>query len=274
MERYASSQLDSLIEQQKSPTKNAINATTECIMEIISGAYEQCATRKQTHPKQHTASKPYDKGINELMTRKSAILNSMRHDSPSDAKSKWREVHSIQKQIQKHTARTWKSTHAEWWRQLGEMIDEADTGEFWRLTKYLKNNTEHQFPTIMENEEGGSYCTKTEIMDHIEKFYTDISNNDDGQAREFYRSRDMSAAEVAEIESNAKCRARTTKRHNEQREEEDGPCDNDFTWKELLKALARLKNGRSTGKDNIPGEALKHLPDALKETLLLLINMM
>ena len=274
MERYTVSKLGSLIKQQNTPTHNAIHRTTKCIMEIISGAYEKCAIRKQSQPSKHTSTKPYDRKINDLLIRKSAVLNSMRHATKVEAKTKWREVHSIQKQIQTHTTLAWKNKHAKWWKQLGEMDDEADTGEFWQLARYLKHNSDNQFPTIMEDEEGGSYRTKPDIMKHIEEYYTDISNNDDEQAHKFYKSRGMSSEEIAAIETNAKMHARTAFRRNEQREEEDGPCDNDFTWDELGKALARLGNGRSTGKDDIPSEALKHLPDIIKEALLHLINLM
>ena len=198
----------------------------------------------------------------------------MKHATELEAKVKWREVHYIQKQIQSHASRTWTTTHAPWWKKLGEMDDDANASEFWQLADNLKYNANNLFPSIMEDEDGATYRTKLDIMTHIEKYYTDISDNNDKQAQEFYKSRGMSDGEIASIASEAKQKARTAFSQNEQREEEEGPCDDDITWDEFCKALDRLKNGRTTGRDNIPSEALKHLPDVMKEALLHLLNMM
>ena len=274
MKQYHSSDLDQLIQEQTNPNHDAILKTTKCIMGIISGAYEECADMTQPSTDRNKTKKPFDKEINELLMRKSEVLNSMKHATNIEAKTKWCEVHSIQKKIQKHTALTWKNKHSKWWKKLGEMDNDASTGEFWQLAAHLKPKSSNHFPTIMEDEKGGSYRTKPAIMNHVQGYYTDISNNDDEQTHDFYRSQNMSDLEITMIETNAKQKSRCALNINERIKDEEGPCHNIFTWDELCKALSRLKNNRSPGKDNIPSEALKNLPDIMIEGLLHLINMM
>ena len=165
--------------------------------------------------------------------RKSEVLNSMKHSTRIEAKTKWREVHSIQKKIQKHTALTWKNKHTKWWKKLGEMDDEASTGEFWQLAAQLKPKSNNHFPTIMEDENGGSYRTTPSIMNHVQGYYTDISNNDDEQAHEFCRSQNINDLEISMIETKAKQMSRSALNNNERIEDEEGPCNNNFTWEEL-----------------------------------------
>ena len=272
--KYRASYLQDIINSQKHATNNAINITTKHLMEIIVDGFGECATKTPGIAREQYKHKPFNKQLNDLIQIKSTVLNSMKHASKLEAKIKWLEVHAIQKQIQSITAKEWKSQHESWWKELSEMDDDANASEFWRLVEKFKPHMGKQFPSIMEDGEGGRYRTKSDIMNHIKKFYTDISNNDDTQAHAFYKSENLSEKEIKDISTNAENKSRNTFRQNEEREPEHGPCDDNITWKELLAAIDRLKNGKSTGSDNIPSEALKHLPDIIKEALLHLVNMM
>jgi hypothetical protein len=243
-------------------------------MEIVVGAFEECAEERKANDRKQANHAPINKKINELIQTKSRILNSMRHVNQLEAKNKWVEVHVIQKQIQGLASREWKSHHQTWWRELGELDDNADASEFWRLAEKFKPHMGEQFPSIMEDEKGNTYRTRLDIMNHIKRYYTDISNNTDEQAQVFYTSEGMSGEDIEEISKGAKNKSRHAFRQNEQREQEEGPCDDNISWAELSAAITRLKNGKSSGSDRVPSEALKHLPEVMKDELLHLVNML
>jgi hypothetical protein len=251
-----------------------VQTTTKIVLQIITGAYEQCAEIKVHNPPINGDGPARSEAFNTLHQRKSKILNSMRTATKEQVITMWREVHSIQKQMQAQTAQAWKTENSVWWQKIGELDDSADASEFWQLAQHLKHKDGRTFPTVMEDDNGGSYRTKTEILDHIKKYYCDISNNIDTQASDFYNSRGMTDTEVENIAATAANKARTTFRKNEQREPEDSPCDNQITWEEFNKGIDRLRNKKSPGKGDIPSEALKHLPEAMKRALLHLVNMM
>ena len=243
--------------------------------ELISKALTACATvqpKKDRRPPSRGNAPGHE--IHSLIQQKSRLLNSLQKASRSQTVATWRRVHVIQKAIQKHAQKKWEETHSEWWEAIGELDDEADAGDFWEIANKFKAKQSHDFPTIIKDENGVIYKTPLAILKHIKNYYIEISLNDDEPAKTFYASLGMQDQDVATLAKNTANKFREMMKENENTRPTEGPCTNSITMKELRRAITKLKAGKSTGFDNIPSEALKHLPEVVMEALLCLYNLM
>ena len=255
------------------PNHDSVNTLASRVTNLISTAYEKQAKRTKAKPPKPTVT-PHTKATRTLIQQKTAILRSMSGAPRATAKSKWKEVHVLQKQIQKNMAVGWKLLNGKWWKQINALDHEASAAEFWRISANLRPKTSNQFPTVLTDEDGGTYRSKDTILNHVADYYTDISNNDDLHAKQFYASLQlgMSQDDMKEIAKKSKNEFRKMWRENGRSPRTQGPCNSPLLWEEFITALNRLKNRKATGRDNIPGEALKYLPDRMLKILFHLFN--
>ena len=247
------------------PNHDSVNTLASRVTNLISTAYEKQAKRTKAKPPKPTVT-PHTKATRNLIQQKTAILRSMSGAPRATAKSKWEEVHVLQKQIQKNMAVGWKLLNGKWWKQINALDHEASATEFWRISANLRPKTSKQFPTVLTDEDGGTYRSKDTILNHVADYYTDISNNDDLHAKRFYASLGMSQADIEEIAKKSKNEFRKMWRENGRSPRTQGPCNSPLLWEEFITALNRLKNRKATGRDNIPGE--EHtIVDNVKELL-------
>ena len=243
--------------------------------ELISKALSACAT---TYPQK--AKKPPSRGntpdhiIHDLIQQKSRLLNSLKKASKTTTANTWRKVQLIQKKIQGHAHRKWEETHTEWWEAIGDLDDEADAGDFWEIANRFKAKQAHDFPTIIKDEKGTLYNEPNTILDHTKNYYIEISLNDDEPAKTFYASRGMQEKDVAALAKTTENKYREMMNELKTTSPPKGPCTRPITRKEFRRAISKLKTGKATGLDNIPSEALKHLPEEIMEDLLCLYNLM
>ena len=133
----------------------------------------------------------------------------------------------------------------------------------------------HDFPTIIKNENGTLYNEPSTIIDQIKNYYIETSLNDDEPAKAFYESRGMQPQDIVEtLAKTTENEFRKMMRELKPTNPPEGSCSSPITMKALKRAITKLKTGKATGLDNIPSEALKHLPKMVMEALLSLYNLM
>ena len=259
---------------QTEPTNGKAQKLAAAISKLMSAALKECTTvqpAKSRNPPSR-GHKP-DHAIHGLVMRKKALLNSLKLASKQDIVKTWRRIQLIQKQIQACSAEKWINKNAQWWKAISELDDNAEAREFWKLNDKFKARTDNTFPTIIKDEEGRIYRKPIDIMNHLKEYYQEISANKDKPARKFYTSMGMDEEDINTQDKEAKNEYRAMKRKNDAAIPDNGPCHKLFTLKELAIAISNLKNNKATGVDDIPSEALKHLPDMVTIALLRLYNM-
>ena len=245
------------------------------LSELISKALSACAT---TYPKK--TKRPPSRGnapghiIHNLIQQKNQLLSSLKKASKTTTTRTWRRVQLIQKQIQSHAHSKWEEAQSEWWEEIGELDDEADAGDFWEIANRFKAKQSHDFPTIIKDENGALYNEPSTIINHIKNYYIEISLNDDEPAKTFYESRGMQAQDVETLAKTTENEFRKMMRELKTTNPPEGPCSRPITMKDLKRAISKLKTGKATGLDNIPSEALKHLPEVVMVALLSIYNLM
>ena len=243
--------------------------------ELISKALSACSTfypKKMRRPPSRGHAPGHT--IHNLIQQKSQLLNSLKKASKTTTARTWRRVQLIQKEIQSHAHKEWEDTQSEWWEAIGELDDEADAGDFWEMANRFKAKQTHDFPTIIKDEKGALYNEPNTILSHIKDYYIEISLNDDEPAKTFYASRGMQAQDVEALAESTKKEFRAMMKKLKTAHPPEGACNNPITMKELRRAITKLKTGKATGLDNIPAEALKHLPEEIMVALLYLYNLM
>ena len=243
--------------------------------ELLSKALSACAT---TYPKK--TKRPPSRGnapghiIHELIQQTNQLLNSLKKTSKTTTARTWRRVQHIQQKIQSHAHSEWEETQSEWWEAIGELDDEADAGNFWKITNRFKVKQSHDFPTIIRDEKGALYNEPITILDHIKNYYIEISLNGDEPAKTFYTSRGMQAQDGKALAGSTEDEFRKMTEDLKSTHSPRVPCTSPITMKEFKRATTKLKTGKATGFDNIPSEALKHLLEVIMNALLCLYNLM
>ena len=253
------------------PDHDSVNTLASRVTTLISAAYEKQAKRTKAKTPE-TIVTPHTKATRTMIQQKTAILKSMSGAPRAIAKEKWKKVHILQKQIQKNMTAGWKLLNGKWWKQINALDHEASAAEFWRISANLRPRCSNHFPTVLTDEKGGTYRSKDTILNHVADYYTNISNNEDLHAKQFYASLGMTQEAIDAIAKKSKSEFRKMWRENTRSPRTEGPCGSPLSWEEFIRALNRLKNKKATGRDNIPGEALKYLPNRMLKVLFHLLN--
>ena len=140
------------------------------------------------------------------------------------AKEKWKEVYVLQKQIQRNMTAGWKLINGKWWKQINALDHETSAAEFWRISANLRPRSSNHFPTVLTDEEGGTYRSKDTILNHVADYYTNINNNEDLHAKQFYASLGMTQEEIEKIGKKSKNEFREMWHKNGQTPRTEGPC--------------------------------------------------
>ena len=264
--------LESLKEEPAS--KQNINELAETITQNIYKALSLITKPVNNNNNKRQKTDTTTTEINITTQNKNRLINQLKaaNKARENTKELWNNIHAAQKKLTQLTNEPFEFNNTKWWAKLTNIKTPEEAKTFWTAQKRLKNNNTKQFPTIIKHE-GKHIHGSQDIFQHIQTFYTQISQNKDKVAQQFALDNGITQEKADMI----------TKDINDEHAE-NTRCDKDspksalnnskITNKEMDSSIDKSKNNKTPGYDNIPSECIKNLDTKTKEALLNLFNKM
>ena len=141
-------------------------------------------------------------------------------------------------------------------------------GLLWKQLSRARKEKNTQFPGLVIKSDGNTAQGKKEVMQEIKKVYTDIANNSDKAAKEYYKPNYREHKAQEQKENNPKREFEKTKsKENNRKSNNKTQCDSKPTSKDIELAIHKSNKDRAPGKDNMQTKDILNGYDMLKPHL-------
>lgn len=223
------------------------------ITEIIQLAEKTVPRTKMRRGRNQRPLPYWNENLDNLIKERNKARNRLNKKQTLDAQVEYSRLKAQTQQAIR------KSAKQHWEHYCSSLNENTKLADVWKMSKKMNGNNTFNARnhTIIEN--GTTLVSPTEKAEAFAKYFAKMNSNEN-QTPEFITHQQLNHIEVKREIENANKRPA-----NEFLEV-------DFNLPELKKAINQSKNGKSAGEDEIVYEFIKHLPNKLHKSMLLLYN--
>ena len=250
------------------------------LLDYITGVLNTALDKVKTPPKKNRGkgephAQAISRTVSSLIQGKTAILKTLTCTSKTARKLKWKQIHDLQTQIQSQAHRKKDERNIRWWMLIKSYGERTDSRAFYKEVKKLKLISKPAFPHMLQGSNGVIHTSPAEIMKEIVNEFVSISTNSDKEALEFNTQHNITRQEQETIGNKTKREFEINRtRNNATKNTGIELCDKPPERKEIGFGVKKAETNKSTGKDNMPSEALKHMGEDMLALITLLFSMM